>query len=151
MSHRIGDVSRVAAVALLLCLSAAACNLDGIEAVPSYPGAGFGPGSRVKEGDRTSLKQLYYTPDSYADVIQFYSDYTAGEPGWEGEPATEMSVWTMNMQWDGLMQNGVPIDPRRLGKMIVVTNDGSRTTIRTFSSHPDAESAQDGARAKTGI
>src|SRR5262245_56523929 len=103
-------VLRAALGALALALLAAGCVVQKIEDIPAYPGAARGPGYRHKEGRTTSLKQIYHTPAPYAEVIQFYREYVGREPGWEGEPTREMTVWSKNMQLDALMATAVPID-----------------------------------------
>jgi hypothetical protein len=131
-----GRLLRAALSALALALLAAGCVVQKIDDIPAYPGSARGPGYRHKEGRTTSLKQIYHTPAKYADVIQFYREYVAREPGWEGAPTAEMTVWSKNMQLDSLMATAVPIDSTRPGKLILVVNEHNRVTIRAFSSHP---------------
>jgi hypothetical protein len=47
-----------------------------------------------------------------------------------------MTMWSLNMSLDGSMSLGIPADPSKPGKVILIFNEASRTTIRAFSSHP---------------
>jgi hypothetical protein len=127
----------VAAAALALGFMTSGCQGEALDIVPAYPGASPGPWYQVKEGPVTSVKHIYYTGDSYAEVIRFYSDYVGKEPGWEAEPSGELSIWRKNMTSEQALTAAKPIDPTQPGKLIVVMNEGKRITIRAFSSHPD--------------
>ncbi len=142
--------ARGRAALLGLCLLASGCRVEALDTVPPYPGATAGPGYRVAEKSVTSLKQVYHTTDDYERVVEFYAEYTAREPGWErGAPGGERgspgghagsqgepAVWRRNMQPEQGLAAARPVDPGQPGKLIVVLRDGSRTTIRAFTSHP---------------
>ena len=126
-----------ASLALALGLGlVAGCFVDTLEAVPAYPGSSIGPGYRQKDDGRTSLKQIYYTPDGYHQVVEYYGRYVNESGVWEEQVSGDLAIWKQNMQLDSLMTNASPIDPAKPGKLIVVVNEGTRTTIRAYSSHP---------------
>ena len=128
------------ALAIAGCLAFAACNVSTLEAPPAYPGSSLGPGSRYTENGITSLKQMYMTPDAYAEVVNFYKSYVAEEPGWQGEPNLEMTTWTKNMRLEGAGDQAVPLDPSKPGKMILLINAGQRVMITTYAAYPATDS-----------
>ena len=139
MLHQREAVSRRRCVSLALALGfalVAGCFVDTLDAVPAYPGSSIGPGYRQREDGRTSLKQIYYTPDGFSQVVEYYGQYAKESGEWEQSVSTDMAIWRQNMRLDSRMTSASPIDPARPGKLIVVVNEGMRTTIRAFSSHP---------------
>jgi hypothetical protein len=121
---------------IALGLSLAGCRMEGFDGVPAYPGSSAGPGYRTRQGAVAAEKQVYYTADAYPEVVAFYDEYISDEPGWEGHPDDDSAVWRNNMMLDSVMSVATPVDPSRTGKLITVVDEGTRTVVRTYSSHP---------------
>jgi hypothetical protein len=114
-----------------------ACTVEALEAVPAYPGASLGPGSRQELGDQLLLKQTYRTPDSYLDVVEYYEGYIAKQRGWEGRANGDgFALFRKNLQLDGMLATAKPVDPGEPGAAILITITPDSTQIQTFNSFP---------------
>jgi len=124
---------------LLACCAALGlgCFIDTVDSVPAYPGASVGPGYRQQGDSGTSLKQIYYTSDPYYEVVEFYGQYVADQPDWSSEVSEQVSSWSQNMKLNSSMTTAAVLEPSKPGKLIVIVDEGRRTTIRAFSSQPE--------------
>jgi len=127
------------AARLLVCgaLLAAGCLIETADRVPAYPGASVGPGYRQSGEAGMLYKQIYYTSDSFYEVVEFYGQYASDQSQWSSKVSEQAASWSQNMKLDPAMTTAVAIEPNKPGKLIVVVDEGRRTTIRAFSSHPD--------------
>lgn len=130
--------SRIGPLGIGLALAGVlACTVQTFEAVPAYPGAGLGPGSRVEADGQLLLKQTYSTPDAYLDVVKFYQSYTAKQQGWEGRANGDgFALFRKNLQLDGMLAVAKPVDPGEPGAAILITISPNSTQIQTFNSFP---------------
>ena len=144
MSQRTLSIVGGVAIALSSLLAVGACTVEALDTVPAYPGAQAGAGYRTSQGTTLLLKQIYYSGDGYSQVLEFYEQYVAETPGWEGSPGGGLTIWKRNMKIASMMASASPIDPEQPGKAVVITDEGTRTVIRAFSSHPGAAPAAAG-------
>jgi len=135
------DSLRLVSMAFVACLAVGALSACVVEekGIDAYPGSSIGPGQRTDNGQYLYLQQIYFSPDSYGEVVQFYEAYVAKEPGWEGGRASGQSSWTKNMKVRrmGGTASGEPIDPTKEAGAIIVANESSRTVIRTIAAYPN--------------
>ena len=138
MRSRRKPAGRVCA-ALALALLCAACFVETREGVPpAYPGSSIGPGSRFEGELALAVKQKYWTPDSYRQVVEYYEGYTSGAGGFEGGAGRDgLALWKKNMSLDASGTIATPLDASRPGALIVVTKESARTVVTTYASLPN--------------